>query len=243
MPPWWYVHRHVRPDLGAGKIATSAAAASDEPTLREVLRTRKYWCILSARMLPDSAWFFYLFWIPGYFQEVRGFNLQMVGYLLWVPYFASNVGAFLAAWASSALIKHGWSADSARKTALVPAGIFSMTGALSYFVEGPYVALALVSLALFGHQAWSANIHTIVTEISPPRHVAALFGLTGAAGTMLGAVMQPVIGWLVDMSGYAPAFVWAGGVYVAAIGLLFAAGRVERIRRESVAQESCPTVG
>ncbi|MCW5983416.1 MAG: MFS transporter [Bryobacteraceae bacterium] len=238
LPPWWWIHRRARAEGHESYAAAAARTAPvdpDEPTLGEVLRTRKYWCILASRMLPDTAWYFYLFWIPGYFQEVRGFGLDMVAYLLWVPYFASNVGAAVSAWASSALIRRGYSVNTARKSALVPAAIFSMSGALSYFVAGPYVALALVSLALFGHQGWSSNVHTIITEISPPKHVAVLYGLTGASGTMLGALMQPVIGWLVDVSGYAPAFVYAGAVYIAAIGLLFAAGKVERIRKPGAA--------
>jgi ACS family hexuronate transporter-like MFS transporter len=93
------------------------------------------------------------------------------------------------------------------------------------------MALALVSLALFGHLSWSSNIHTVITEIAPPRHVAVLYGITGAAGTLLGAVAQLVIGRIIDLWGYKPAFVWAGVMYLLAAILLLAAGTVERIRR------------
>ena len=85
---------------------------------------------------------------------------------------------------------------------------------------------------------WSTNIHTVITEISPPKHVAVLYGMTGAAGTFIGAAAQLVIGPLIDLHGYKPAFVWAGGMYVLAAGLLISAGVLEPIRRASAAQTS-----
>ena len=85
-------------------------------TLGEVLKTRKYWCVLAARGCSDTAWYFYLFWIPGYFQEARGLSLARVGKLLWVPYFCSFIGAFAGAAASSALIRRGWGLHRSRRT-------------------------------------------------------------------------------------------------------------------------------
>jgi len=94
--------------------------------------------------------------------------------------------------------------------------------------------LALVSLALFSHQTWSTNIHTAITEISPPPHVAILYGISGAGGTFVGAGAQLVIGRLIDLHGYKPAFVGAGGMYVLAAALLVSVGVLEPIRRKVV---------
>jgi ACS family hexuronate transporter-like MFS transporter len=200
-------------------------------TLGEVLKTRKYWCVLAARGCSDAAWYFYLFWIPGYFQEARGLSLAGVGKLLWVPYLCSFIGAFAGAAASSALIRRGWSLHRSRKTVML---VFATLGAFSAsagFAPTTNLALALVSLALFAQQSWSTNIHTVITEISPPKHVAILYGMTGAAGTLIGAAAQLVIGPVIDLHGYKPAFVWAGGMYVLAAGLLVSAGVLEPIRR------------
>jgi hypothetical protein len=43
-----------------------------------------------------------------------------------------------------------------------------------------------------------------------------------------------VIGRVIDLFGYKPAFVWAGGMAVLAAILLLAAGTIERIRRNAV---------
>jgi ACS family hexuronate transporter-like MFS transporter len=238
LPPWFWVHRQVRRTVGTNDVASVEAcdpAASpsteQEVTLGEVLKTRKYWCVLAARGCSDAAWYFYLFWIPGYFQEVRGLSLARVGRILWVPYFCSFVGAFAGAAASSALIRRGWGLHRSRKTILLASAFLCAISASAGFAPATNLALALVSLALFAHQSWSTNIHTVITEISPPRHVAILYGMTGAAGTFIGAAAQLVIGPLIDLHGYKPAFVWVAGMYALAASLLVSAGVLEPIRR------------
>ena len=238
LPPWLLVSRRI-PQTGGAREPTSAKTqgpdpgtlAEDDLSLSEILQTRKYWCVLTARASADAAWYFYLFWTSGYFQEVRGFDLAAVGRLLWIPYFSAGVGSLAGAWASSALIRHGLGLDFSRKTVLLASASLSVVGASACFAPSAYLALALVSLALFGHLSWSANIHTVITEIAPPRHVAVLYGITGAAGTLLGASAQLAIGRVIDLSGYKPAFVWAGVMYLLAAMLLLAAGTVEPIRR------------
>ena len=241
LPPWLLLSRRIPQTDGAYDPASSKTQepeldtlAEDDLSLSEILRTRKYWCVLTARASTDAAWYFYLFWTSGYFQEVRRFDLAAVGRLLWIPYFSAGVGALAGAWASSTLIRRGLGLDFSRKTVLLASASLCVVGASACFAPSAYLALALVSVALFGHLSWSANIHTVITEIAPPRHVAVLYGITGAAGTLLGASAQLPIGRVIDLRGYKPAFVWAGMTYVLAAMLLLAAGTVERIRRTVV---------
>jgi ACS family hexuronate transporter-like MFS transporter len=99
-----------------------------------------------------------------------------------------------------------------------------------------------VSLALFAHQSWSTNLHTVITEISPPQHIAILYGITGASGTLIGAASQLVIGPLIDLHGYKPAFVGAGALYVLAVTLLLSAGALEPIQRRLAGLSGMPSV-
>ena len=240
LPPWLWVHRQIQrtggtPDPAPVEECSCAAGSPQEQdvTLREVLKTRKYWCVLAARACGDTAWYFYLFWIPSYFQEARGLSIARVGKLLWVPYMCSFIGAFAGAAASGALIRKGWGLHRSRLTCLLVSASLCTFSATAGLVPRTIQALALVSLALFAHTSWSTNIHTVITEISPPKHVAILYGMTGAAGTFIGAATQLVIGPLIDLHGYKPAFVGAGGLYVLAAGILVCAGALEPMwRRE-----------
>ena len=232
LPPWLLLHRRIRAVYGTVDPSPALGAhnqAGIGVPLGRVLRTRKYWCALAARGCSDAAWYFYLFWMPGYFQEVRGLRLASVGRLLWIPYFAAGLGALAGAWASSALIHRGYGLDWGRKAVLVPSAALAATGVAVYFVPSHNVAIAIMAVALFGHQSWSSNIHTAISEISPPAHVAVLYGITGAAGTLMGALAQLAIGPAVDAAGYRSVFIGAGLMYVLATLFLFAAGKIEAI--------------
>lgn len=235
VPAWLWLHRRIRlaygtPDPAPAHEAAVSAAGPDETTLCYVLHRRKYWLILLSRAVTDAVWFFYLFWLPGYFQEVRGFDLGAVGKTLWIPYFAADLGALGGAWVSSGFLQRGFSLSFSRKAVLIPACLLAALGSMAYFAPDDRFAVGLVSLALFAHLAWSSNIQTVITEIVPRRHVALLYGLTGAVGTGFGALTQPLVGRLVDEIGYGPGFIGSGALFLVAAALLVSAGRIEEIR-------------
>jgi ACS family hexuronate transporter-like MFS transporter len=235
VPPWLWIHSRIRkaygvPDPAPCLAEESAGADPENLSLRQVLARPKYWFFLLARAFPDTVTFFYLFWLPGYFQEVRHYDMATVGKLLWIPYFCADVGAVAGAWFSSALIARGLGLDRSRRTALLLSGLCTITGASAFLAPTHTLSLALASLALFGHFAWSSNMQTVVTEIMPRKHMATLYGLTGAAGTLLAALTQPLVGRAVDVVGYGPPFAGTAVAYLLALTMLLCAGKVERIR-------------
>jgi ACS family hexuronate transporter-like MFS transporter len=240
LPPWLLIHRRVRKNFGMPDPAPAHVASafvetnSDEgTTLGEGFKRRKYLLMLVARALTDVTWYFYLFWIPGYFQEVRGFDAQMVGQYLWAPYFGGGIGALTGAWASSALMHRGWGLDSARKSVLFTSASLCLAGPSAFLVSRP-MAIGLVAVGLFGCLSWSSNLHTAITEISPKRHAATLYGITGAAGALAGAISQPLIGRVVDIRGYTPVLLGVALLHILAAGAVFGAGRIEPYRCSSV---------
>ena len=56
---------------------------------------RKVQVLVFAKFMSDSAWYFYLFWLPKYLYDVRGFDVKHVSYYAWIPYAASGIGSFL----------------------------------------------------------------------------------------------------------------------------------------------------
>ncbi|MBM3999301.1 MAG: MFS transporter [Planctomycetes bacterium] len=238
IPPWMRLHARVRraygtpdPVIQHASKTVVAIDPNEDLSASEALVRHKYWLVLMARAIPDSAWWFFLFWMPGYFQDVRHFDLKMVGQWLWIPYLAADFGAILGALISSRMIRLGISVDRSRKSVLIPSAILGSLGALAHFVDSPLASIGLISVALFGHMSWASNIQTAITEITPARHVALLYGITGAAGTAVGAFTQPIIGYAVDSIGYDSVFLCVGGVYYVAIVLLLIAGPIERMRR------------
>ena len=234
VPPWLLLHKRIQtaygmPDPAPAQGRKDESLACVSSSLGQVLAKRKYWLFLLARAFPDTVTFFYLFWLPGYFQAVRHYDLEKVGKLLWIPFFCADLGALGGAWLSSAFIQRGLEVDRGRKLALLFSAICPIIGAGAYLAPTHPLALALVSLALFGHFSWSSNMQTVITEVMPRRHVATLYGLTGGVGTLMAALTQPLVGRSVDTVGYGPAFLGTALAYVLALVMLFSAGKIEQI--------------
>ncbi len=226
-------------------FAVESAAALEPGTPRAVpishaLRQRKYLFLLGARSITDAIWFFCLFWIPGYFQEARGFNLLQVGRLLWIPYFSGDLGALLGTWGSSALLKRGFSLDISRKSVLIPSALLSLCSVGTFYAHTNWVALLCLSVALFGVFSWAGNVQSAITEVVPQQHVALLYGITGAVGTFLSAISQLFIGRVVDHVGYRPVFVALGIGLPLALVLVFAAGRITPWPSENTGLQNQP---
>src|SRR5690606_15487869 len=195
---WWLRDYHppaVHPRLSEAERAELAGTA-DEVAQAEAaipwLRLFAYpqtWGLVIGKFLSDAAWYFYLFWLPKYLYDVRGFDTNQVGYFAWIPYAAAGVGAMLAGWFSSWLLNRGRSVDFSRKLTL---GLSAALMPLIIFVTYSPIQLTIVlfSIAFFGQQAWSTLVMILPTDIFPRRVVASVAGLVGFGGAMGGVVFN-----------------------------------------------------
>jgi len=196
----------------------------------DLLGYRQVWAILLARFLADPVWWLYIIWLPLYLYNVRGFSLREIGLFAWLPYVAASAGSLTGGWASGFLISHGWSVDRARKTVMLASMVLMPASIFAARVHSPMAALALISVVLFGFQAWIGNVQTLPSDFFPEKMVGSVAGLGGlgaGAGSMLftlgtGSVVQ-------YLHSYTPVLVTAGLLPLVATAVLFAVGG--RIRR------------
>lgn len=232
LPPWLFLHARAKEILERSDAAHPAGQAmaalgtQQSVSVFQAIRQKKYLCLLAARSITDAIWFFCLFWIPGYFQEVRGFSLSEIGRWLWIPYFCGDIGALVGTWISSAMITAGLELDRSRKAVLIPSAILALCSTATFYAGSHFGALAALSIALTGIFSWAGNLQTAITEVIPPQHVAVLYGITGAVGTSLAALSQLLIGHVVDRVGYEPVFIGLGTGLLVALALVFAAGKI-----------------
>jgi MFS family permease len=116
--------------------------------------------------------------------------------------------------------------DRSRKAVLVPSALLALCSTATFFAGGRLAALAALSVALLGIFSWAGNLQTAITEIIPQQHVAILYGITGAVGTLVAAISQLLIGRIVDRVGYEPVFIGLGTGLLLALVLVFAAGEI-----------------
>jgi ACS family hexuronate transporter-like MFS transporter len=195
---------------------------------RDLLRIRPVWTLIVAKFLTDGAWFFFIFWLPKYLGDARGFDMAAIGSYAWIPYAFAGVGSLASGWVSSLLIRRHLTLDASRKIAL---GVGAALMPLSLLVVRSPIdqALLFVSLAFLGHQFWSVIVQTLPADLFPAEAVGSVAGLIGCAGSLGAMVFNLLVGAILDASGsYAVPFVMAGVLHPASfILILVTLGRIE----------------
>jgi ACS family hexuronate transporter-like MFS transporter len=225
---WWrlaYFTPQQHPGLsGAERNALLSAMPSSLPSPAlpwvRLLGVRETWGLVSAKFLSDAAWYFYLFWLPKYLYDARGFDIKAVGTLAWIPYAAAGVGSLAGGGFSSWMVERRFSVDRARKVAL---GISAAV--MPFILLVPHVrvswALAIFSLAYCGQQSWSALVMVLPTDMFPSSVVGAVAGIVGFGGAMGGIVFGQIAGYLLDHGfGYGVVFTLAGTLHVIAFAVI-----------------------
>ncbi len=230
---WWLSVYHApaqHPRISAAErelLLPPAASTDDEPeqatSWSSLLHTRSVQGLVLAKFLSDSAWYFFLFWMPKYLYDARGFDIKQVGYYAWIPYAAAGVGCLVGGWASSHLIARGQPVHRSRKivlglSALLLPQIFFVTQVPSAWV------IVLFSIAFLGQQAWSTLIMVLPTDLFPRKQVGSVAGLVGLGGALGGVVFGLAVGRILDAlgvaTGYMVTFALASSLHVIAFGVI-----------------------
>jgi len=214
------------PAMGKAELEWIRTDGAPEPSRRvawlDLLRTRAAWAFIMGKFMTDPVWWFYLFWIPGFLHRAWGLNLNSLGPPLVAIYAAADVGSIGGGALSRILAARGWSANPARKTAMLICALGPLPVMSLLFVKTLWPAVALIGLATAAHQGWSANLYTLVSDTFPRSAVASVVGLGGFAGAVGGMVTAPLVGYWLDFSHgyYRPLFVVASVAYVAALAVI-----------------------
>lgn len=228
---WWLIAYHEPAD--SRQIATT-----DSIGWFRLISHLQVWGLVSAKFLSDAAWYFYLFWLPKYLYDARGFDTRKVGYYAWIPYAASGAGCLVGGWFSSWLLrKRNRSLTFARRLALgLSAAV--MPSVLLLTRVPVELAIVIFSVAFFGQQSWSTLVMTLPADLFPTRTVASVAGMVGFGGAIGGLVFGQFAGYLLDHGyGYGTVFALAGSFHVIAFGvLLITVPRVEPLFAEKSLQ-------
>jgi ACS family hexuronate transporter-like MFS transporter len=221
---WWYYYPVAsHPMLKAPEREFIRDGADDRVTektpLARVLGLRQLWAFSAGKLLTDPIWWFYLFWLPKFLAQEHGIRgVALIPYLTTV-YIVADVGSVLGGYLSSALIKRGWTINRARKTTM---GIFAAiipSVIIAGQTRSAWLAVGLISIATACHQAWSANMFTLASDMFPRRAVATVVGFGGFMGGVGGILLAEFAGRVLqrDPSFYQPMFVIAGIAYLVAL--------------------------
>lgn len=186
-----------------------------------LLGYRQTWAFLLAKFLTDPIWWFYLFWVPGFFQEQHGLNLTQIGLPVVVIYLISDAGSVAGGWLSSRFIHRGYSVNTARKVAMLICALCVIPIVYAYRAQGLWTPTLLIGLAAAAHQGFSANLYTTASDMFPSRAVGSVVGIGGAAGAVGGMLIASIVGHILQATGsYFVPFLMAGAAYLIALGVM-----------------------
>ena len=179
------------------------------------------WALILAKFLTDSAWFFFIFWLPKYLADVRHLNIKQIGYYAWIPYVFAGAGSFAGGFLSSYMIRRKVKVGLSRKVCLCLSAAIMPISLLITKAPLP-LAIVFFSIALFGHQFWSTVLQTLPTDLFSSRVVGSVAGLMGAVGSAGAVLFNLIVGQILTRyHDYSPAFLIAGLVYPLALLLIF----------------------
>jgi ACS family hexuronate transporter-like MFS transporter len=183
-----------------------------------LLRCKETWAFAIGKFLTDPVWWMFLFWLPDFLHKRHGLDLKTFGPPIAVIYIISDVGSIGGGWLSSHLIHRGWTINAARKTTMLICALAVTPIFFAQYVDSLWGAVAIISLATAAHQAFSANIYTLPSDMFPRKAVGSVIGIGGTAGAVGGMIFSLYVGQVLERLGsYTLIFAVAGSVYLLAL--------------------------
>lgn len=221
-----YRKPEVHPKLSASEL-NHILSDPPEPVTEKIpwlklLPVKETWAFAAAKT-ADAVWWFYLFW-GGFFLNARfGLELKGLALPLIIIYLIADIGSIGGGYLSGAFIKRGWSVNKSRKITLLICALLVLPVTMAPIVANQWVAVLLIALAAAAHQAWSANVFTLVSDVFPKKAVASVVGIGGMWGAASGIIANLALGKVLTDAGphgYVYAFLVAGCVYLIALAVV-----------------------
>jgi MFS transporter, ACS family, hexuronate transporter len=223
---WWTLYRHpaLHPRVTPGEMAWIAQDTPDT-TVKigwgPLLRQRETWCYAIAKFLIDPIWWFFLFWLPGYLFDRYHLDLQSFGLPLAAIYIISDLGSVAGGWMSSAMIRRGHSVNLARKATMLLCAICVTPIWFAQAIDNVWAAVLVIGLATAAHQAFSANVYTLPSDLFPRAAVGSVVGIGGTMGALGGMGMAKFTGVILQTThSYAPLFALCACTYLLALAAI-----------------------
>ena len=191
----------------APAAAETAAAPAEEKTIGffKCFTFKQTWAFIAGKFFTDGVWWFFLFWTPAYFKDQFGLSsdnpkaMMLIAVLYAIVTFLSIGGGYLP---RIFIDKKGMDPYAGRMRAMLIFAFFPIAalaaqpcGSIS-----PWFPAILIGLVGAGHQSWSANIYSTVSDMFPKSTVATITGVGTMAGGLGSFIINKGSGMLFDYS-------------------------------------------
>lgn len=176
----------------------TVAQERDEQThskvgLWQAFTFRQTWAVICGRFLPDSVWWFLLFWAPAFVSEIYGYSSASTEGMLAV--FGIYLISMLSLWGSYLptffINRNRLNPYAGRMKAMLIFALFPLCGLLAMPLGQVSICFPVIIIGIMAaaHQSWSANVYNVVSDMFPKSVVATVTGAAGLASG-LGSFMS-----------------------------------------------------
>jgi ACS family hexuronate transporter-like MFS transporter len=110
------------------------------------------------------------------------------------------------------------SVNAARKLTMLLCAACVLPVMFVLYVHNLWIVVGIVGLATAAHQAFSANLYTLPSDLFPKAEVGSVSGIGGTAGAIGGMLMAWLTGQVLQNIGsYAPILTVAAVIYMVAV--------------------------
>jgi ACS family hexuronate transporter-like MFS transporter len=190
----WLCFPYNRLQSRFGSTGTSLSAPPE--TYYSLLRSPGTWRFAFSKGSTDAIWWFYLFWLPKYFNERFQVDMKHLGPPLIIVYLGATIGSIAGGWLAGFYIRRGHSVRKGRRFAMLVCAICATPVMLVPFVHSLWQAIALLCLATAAHQGWSSNLLSTPSDMFPSSSVGTVVGIGGATGAAGSVVFTFLVGLL-----------------------------------------------
>jgi ACS family hexuronate transporter-like MFS transporter len=219
---WWSIrYRTPQQTHPASAKPELPSESPQKVTWWHLLRYRQTWGFMIGKFLTDPVWWFFLFWLPQYFNSRFKLDLSHIGPPLVIVYVISMFGSVFGGWLPRGYTHLGMALRPARLAAMLTCACLVVPIVVAGSIHSMGLAIGLLSVAAAAHQGWSANIFTTSSDMFPSRHVGTVVSFGQVAGAVGGAIFQPVAGHILELThSFVPLFLYSGFAYLLALLLL-----------------------
>ena len=174
--------KYINQDEGAEPVTAEPEKEEKKISYAKAFSLRQTWALVFGRFLTDGVWWFFLFWTPGYLSDQFGYKSDSgMGMALIFTLYAivTFVSIYLCKIPTYMVDKRGMNAYEGRMVAMFIFACFPLL-ALGAQPLGSFSAwwpAILIGLACAGHQAWSANVYSVVGDMFPKSTIGTLTGI------------------------------------------------------------------
>lgn len=201
---WWLLYevpaKHKKLSLKELNYINSDSISGVDENLKTIPKTswfqllgyRQTWAVVFGKFLTDPIWWFYLFWLPDFLESEYHLKGIAIGLPVALVYSLSTVGSIVGGWLPMQLIKKNISLLKARKISMLiyafcvlPIVFAQLLGSINM-----WYSVLVIGFAAAAHQAWSANMYTVVSDRFPKHVVGSVIGIAGMFGAIGGIFLS-----------------------------------------------------